>query len=37
MDFKEFNNLIVNNVLMQSLPEDEFGGDENEYYNLNNE
>lgn len=34
MDFKEFNNLIINKVLMQPLPGDELGGDENEYHNL---
>ena len=32
--FKEFDNLIVNKVLTQPLSEEEFGGDENEYYNL---
>lgn len=32
MKFKEFDDLIMNTVLMQPLSEDGFGGDENEYY-----
>ena len=34
MKFKDFDNLILSRVLTQPLPKDEFGGDENEYYNL---
>ena len=34
MKFKEFDNLIVNKVLLQPLSEEEFGGNEKEYYNL---
>ena len=34
MKFTEFDDLILNKVLMQPLSEEEFGGDESEYYNI---